>query len=84
MRLSAKGVVETVELRTLRVPSSLYESLKLVRYRSMPGVSLWRVAAMWPLCPGCGAPLLQKLFSRRLTCPLCGKEFEVVEVVDGE
>jgi len=73
-----------VELKTLRVPSDLYETLRLVRDRSMPGVSLWRLTAFWPRCPGCGAPLLQKFASHRLTCPLCGKEFEVVEVVDGE
>jgi predicted amidophosphoribosyltransferase len=71
-----------VELKVLRVPSDLYEALRLVRDRSMPGVSLWRVAAMWPRCPGCGAPLLQKLASHRLVCPLCGKEFELLEVVD--
>ena len=70
------------ELRTLRVPSDLHAALKLVRDRSMPKVSLWRVAAFWPRCPSCGAPLLQKLASRRLACPLCGKEFELEEVVD--
>jgi predicted amidophosphoribosyltransferase len=70
-----------VELRTLRVPGDLHEVLRLVRDRSMPGAPLWRLTAMWPRCPGCGAPLLQKLASRRLACPLCGKEFELEEVV---
>jgi len=70
------------ELRTLRVPGDLLEALKQVRDRSAPGFALWRLTALWPRCPGCGAPLLQKLASRRLACPLCGKEFELDEVVD--
>jgi len=73
-----------IELRTLRVPSDLYEALRLVRDRSMPKLALWRVAAFWPRCPSCGAPLLQKLASRRLACPLCGKEFELDEVVEDD
>jgi rubrerythrin len=70
-----------VELRTLRVPGDLHEALKQARDRSAPGFALWRLTALWPRCPGCGAPLLQKLASRRLACPLCGKEFELEEVV---
>jgi rubrerythrin len=74
-------VVETAEPKTLRAPRDLYEALKQARDRSAPGFALWRMTAFWPRCPGCGAPLLQKFASHRLVCPLCGKEFELLEAV---
>jgi len=66
------------------VPGDLHEALKLARDRVAPGFALWRLTAFWPRCPSCGAPLLQKLASRRLTCPFCGKEFELLEVASDD
>jgi len=38
------------------------------------------IPLVWPRCPHCNEPLIQKFASSRLICVGCGKEFEVVEV----
>ncbi len=33
-----------------------------------------------PVCPVCGGPLSQKMFSSRLVCLRCGREYQLEEV----